>query len=256
MTDDARTCYDELAPNFHLIFENWEASMAWQAARLGPILQRECGRPGPIRILDCACGIGTQALGLAQLGFLVSGCDISAAAIERARVEAGLRGLTLPLTVADMRDLSGIEAAGFDAVICMDNSLPHLDGAEDLVRAATQMRLKLRPGGILMAGIRDYDRLVAERPSTQGPAFYSDQGRRRIVFQVWDWLDRRRYVFHLYITRDTGAGWQTSHYAAIYRALLREELTGALMHAGFQHVRWMTPEESGYYQPMALASAG
>lgn len=254
MADDARACYDELAANYHLIFENWDASMARQAAVLGPILQRECGRPGPIRVLDCACGIGTQALGLARLGFLVSGCDISAAAIERARVEAGLRGLPLPLAVADMRDLSGIEEAAFDAVVCMDNSLSHLSGSEDLVRAATQMRTKLRPGGVLMAGIRDYDRLVVERPSTQGPAFYSDQGRRRIVFQVWDWLDGRRYVFHLYITRQTGTGWQTFHYAATYCALLREDLTGALGQAGFRRVRWLLPEKSGYYQPMVLAS--
>src|SRR5262245_16408378 len=39
------------------------------------------------RPLDCACGIGTQAIGLATLGFVVEGSDPSAASIDRARRE-------------------------------------------------------------------------------------------------------------------------------------------------------------------------
>jgi hypothetical protein len=33
----------ELASHYHLMFEDWEASMARQAAALGPILEHECG---------------------------------------------------------------------------------------------------------------------------------------------------------------------------------------------------------------------
>jgi glycine/sarcosine N-methyltransferase len=72
------------------------------------------------------------------------------------------------------------------------------------------MRAKLRPGGTLLASIRDYDQPIGERPTVQGPAFYSDSDQRRIIFQVWDWADERRYTFHLYITRETPAGWNTS----------------------------------------------
>jgi integrase len=42
------------------------------------------------------------------------------------------------------------------------------------------------------------NQLVRDRPTLQGPAFHSDSGRRRIIFQVWDWADDRRYTFHLY----------------------------------------------------------
>ena len=45
------------------------------------------------RVLDCACGIGTQSIGLAQQGFQVTATDISAAAITRARTESQRRGL-------------------------------------------------------------------------------------------------------------------------------------------------------------------
>jgi hypothetical protein len=84
---------------------------------------------------------------------------------------------------------------------------------------------------------------------------YSDEGRRRIVFQVWDWLDDRRYAFHLYITRETADTWKTVHASAVYRGVLRNEVAAALSHAGFTNVRWMFPSNSGFYQPIVIAEA-
>jgi len=256
MAEATRDFYNELAGHYHLMFENWEASMARQAAALGPVLERECGPAPSVRVLDCACGIGTQALGLAKLGFRVTGADLSPRAVERARAEASRRGLNLSLHVADMRQLGSVPESGFDAAIAMDNALPHLECDEHLAEAAAQVRAKLCPGGTFVASIRDYDRLIEERPVVQGPAFHSDAGRRRIVFQLWDWMDERRYTFHLYITRDTPEGWQTHHGVAAYRAVRRNELTGILEGAGFVEVRWVLPAESGFYQPVVLARRG
>jgi glycine/sarcosine N-methyltransferase len=247
--------YDELADYYHLIFENWELSVKRQAAVLSSVLHRNCGLTTKARILDCACGIGTQSLGLAKLGFQVAGCDLSSHAVERARLEASRRNLNTQFLVADMLDLTCLENSHFDAVICMDNSLPHLESAE-LIQAAAQIRAKLRPGGSLMASIRDYDRLIEERPIVQPPSFYLDQGRRRIVFQVWEWLDIRRYVFHLYITRELATGWQTFHTAGLYHAIRSDELVAVLTQAKFKNVRWLAAAESGFYQPIVLAEAG
>lgn len=255
MAGSVREFYDELSSNYYLIFEDWEVAMATQAAVLGPILARECGSAMPLTILDCACGIGTQVLGLPKLGFRVTGTDVSPRAIERARREASERGLDLRLYVADMLDLNAVPEAGFDAVICMDNALPHFSCDEHLAVAATQIRKKLRAGGTFVASIRDYDHLIQERPVVQGPSFFSDAGRRRIVFQFWDWMDERKYTFHLFITCDTPAGWQTHHGVSTYRLVLREELTSILEGAGFTRVRWMLPAESGFYQPLVVAVA-
>jgi hypothetical protein len=53
--------YDDLAAYYHLIFENWDASIARQAAALGPLLETACGKSRLhipcLRILDAACGI-------------------------------------------------------------------------------------------------------------------------------------------------------------------------------------------------------
>jgi SAM-dependent methyltransferase len=255
MAEGVKHFYDRLASNYHLIFEDWDASIKRQAAALGAILERECGAPSALRILDCACGIGTQTLGLAGLGFTVTACDLSSASVERTRVEAAKRRLNVELFVADMLDLTEIPDMDFDAVMCMDNALPHLESDEQLFQAATQIRRKLRAGATFMGSIRDYDSLVQERPVVQGPAFYSDQGSRRIVHQVWDWSDERRYAFHLYITREVQGGWETQHYVSNYRAVLREEFSRILQAAGFVGCRWILTAESGFYQPIVLAKA-
>ena len=82
--------YDELAESYHLIFDDWDAAILRQRDVLARLL------PVPAvgkRVLDCACGIGTQAIGLAMLGYSVEGSDPSGPSINRARREATARGL-------------------------------------------------------------------------------------------------------------------------------------------------------------------
>jgi len=255
MAESVKGFYDRLASNYHLIFEDWEASIRRQAAVLGAILERECGPASTVKVLDCACGIGTQALGLAKLGFQMTACDLSSLAVERTRKEAEARGLSVRTFVADMLDLTEIRDGDFDAVICMDNALPHLDSEDQLLQGVAQMRRKLRPGALLMASIRDYDGMAREKPVVQEPNFYSDENGRRIVHQVWDWLDDRRYTFHLYITREIQDGWESQHYVSNYRSVMRDELSQILTKSGFAGCRWILADESGFYQPIVLAQA-
>ena len=63
------TFYDDLADHYHLIFEDWNRSIENQAAILGPLLEKHTDQAIP-HVLDCACGIGTQTLGLANKGTL------------------------------------------------------------------------------------------------------------------------------------------------------------------------------------------
>jgi glycine/sarcosine N-methyltransferase len=246
--------YDELAAYYHLMFENWDASIARQAGVLGPLIEKACGQRA--RILDAACGIGTQAIGLAMRGHAVTGSDLSEAAVARARVEIEARRLAVPVYCADLRDLSAVPGAPFDAVLIADNAFAHLPSEDDVRQAASSAAHKLGREGMLLATIRDYDALARERPAFQGPVFYEDGGRRRIVHQVWDWTGERRYTMHLYITRETAAGWECHHFTSAFHAAPRAMVSGALEGAGFSGVRWMEPEESGYYQPIVLARWG
>jgi glycine/sarcosine N-methyltransferase len=251
MADKVLTFYDELADHYHLIFEDWDRSIQRQATTLGSVISREL--PGQrLRILDCTCGIGTQSLGLAALGHSLVGCDLSPAAVARAAREARQRGLDIEFRVSDVTNLKEIPEIGFDVVSAFDNALPHLTRNE-LIQAVGAMARRLKPGGLFIASIRDYDSLLRQRPAMQEPAFFGNVGRRRIIHQVWDWTGAAQYTLHLYITVEVAHVWHSHHFVSEYRCVERQELSEALCAEGFQEPIWLMPADSGYYQPLVLA---
>jgi glycine/sarcosine N-methyltransferase len=186
-------------------------------------------------------------------GHTVTASDLSEAAVARARHEAKTRSLAIPFLVSDMTSLTEIPEDNFDVVAALDNVLPHLSG-EQVRRALRAIASKLVRNGRFIASIRDYDELLQQRPAIQTPAFYGDPGKRRIVHQVWDWIDAARYTVHLYITEENNRRWTTHHFVSEYRCILRSELSNDLEAAGFQSVQWLMPAESGYYQPIVVAN--
>ncbi|MGD0628463.1 MAG: methyltransferase domain-containing protein [Terracidiphilus sp.] len=255
MNEQVNGFYGELADFYHLIFEDWDSSIKRQAGVLKNLLISETtGKP--LRILDCACGIGTQSIGLAMLGHQVVASDLCAAAVLRAQTEARRRGLTISFFVSDMTSLLEVTESGFDVVVAMDNALPHLS-TDQLKQAAKAISSKLRPGGLFLANMRDYDALILEKPRVQAPVFYGAPGNRRIVHQIWDWDayagEGSGHVLHVYITVESEKGWQSHHFVSNYRRLLRQELTEALRGAGFEDIRWLMPPQTGFPLPFVRA---
>jgi len=253
MTDPIQHFYDDLAREYHLLFADWPATVRWQGALLDRLIRayQSADRPS---ILDCACGIGTQALGLALLGHTVHGTDRSPAAVEWARQEAAHLGLGVTFGVADMRTLDADVANIFDVILAFDNALPHLLNPADLHAAARAIRRALHPGGLFLASTRDYDALLVQRSRTELPRVIDGPAGRRVVFQVWDWdADGVTYTVQQFIVMQAGTGWRTVESTGRYRALRRSELSDVLYRAGFGTIRWLDPAESGYYQPVVLA---
>src|SRR5215468_9252965 len=87
-SDEALAFYDQLAAQFHLVYGDWRGrAVPHQGAVFDAVLRAALG-PGPFTVLDCACGIGTQAIGLALLGHQVHATDLSPRAVDRAAREA------------------------------------------------------------------------------------------------------------------------------------------------------------------------
>jgi SAM-dependent methyltransferase len=245
--------YEQLAEAYHLLFEDWRVQVVDQGRILDRLLRRIVGDTS-LSILDCACGIGTQAIGLALQGHVVTGTDLSPAAVRRARREAAGFGVEIPFEVASFTALDDRISGSYDVVLACDNALPHLIEDEAYRRAAGGMFAKTRPGGALLVSTRDYDRLQAEQPSFTPPRLLEGSAGRRIVMQVWSWHESgTTYDFDLLILQRQPEGWMTSTYTGCYRALRRRELEGFLRGAGYSGLRWYDPEESGYYQPILFA---
>jgi 2-polyprenyl-3-methyl-5-hydroxy-6-metoxy-1,4-benzoquinol methylase len=248
--------YDHFASDYHLIMADWEQSVRQQGVVLDRLITAaSAGRARSV--LDCSCGIGTQALGLAAHGYRVHATDLSPGAIARARREATAFGVTLTFGVADFRLLQTQVAGHFDVVLSCDNAVAHLLDEADLHQTARSMWSKLAPSGLLLLSVRDYDALLDEQPRATPVRVFDSPAGQRAVFQVWDWApDGRRYTMHQFILRKAEAVWQTTHYMTQLQALRRADVHAILDDAGFVDIAWQMPTESGYYQPIVLARKG
>ena len=244
--------YRQLAPDYHFIFTDWEATVRKQGEVLDRLIRLNL--PDAESVLDCACGIGTQAIGLALHGYHVRATDLSPAAVRRARTEAKNFGVKIFFGDADFRDLARAVDGTFDVVIACDNAVAHLLRNSDLTLAAASMREKLAPSGLLILTLRDYDQLAQEQPRVMANNILDTQEGRRIAFQVWDWAeDGRSYALSLFMLKQAGTRWTTRVSTTTLRAIQRDELTHVLERTGYVDIRWVMPDESGYYQPVITA---
>ncbi|MBR5734378.1 MAG: hypothetical protein IKX79_02395, partial [Desulfovibrionaceae bacterium] len=66
VADITQTFYDNLASQYDKFYPDWDTASREEAVFLSELFARS-GFGHEARILDCACGIGTQAIGLAAL---------------------------------------------------------------------------------------------------------------------------------------------------------------------------------------------
>lgn len=244
-----QTFYDDLATQYDKLFLDWKSATHEQAELLRKIFHSR-GLDDTARVLDCACGIGTQAIGLAALGYHVAASDISEGELKEAAVRAAENQVKIRFERADFRALSDVFPEHFDIVICMDNALPHMLSKDELESAVRSIIDRVEEGGIFVASIRDYDALLADKPPYSPPYIHKTGMGQRVSFQTWDW-DGDRYRLIQYIIDDEGP-LQVSKFTCEYRATRREELTELLFAAGCSEVVWMFPEETGFYQPIVI----
>lgn len=248
--DIVQQFYNKMAGQYDRLFRDWDASVCEQAAILDRIFAHY-GFDRTVHILDCACGIGTQAIGLAALGFPVTGSDFSDAELAQAKERAAKQGVPIRFVHADFRALERAFSEQFEIVIAMDNALPHMLTKADLEKAVCSMIGRVRKGGIFAASIRDYDALLQDKPPYSPPYIHQTADGRRVSFQTWNWNDENYHLIQ-YIIED-GEALAVSKFECEYRAVRRAELTALLYAAGCRNVTWKMPEDTGFYQPIVIA---
>ena len=245
-----QTFYDNLASQYDKLFLDWQATTQEQAVILDKIFTAN-GFDKTVRILDCACGIGTQAIGLAAIGYNVTGSDISDGELAEAKERAAKNNVRIPFVHADFCALSDTFAEQFDIVIAMVNALPHMLTRNDLESAIQSIVNQIQYGGMFVASIRDYDALLMDKQPYSPPYIHKTAKGQRVSFQTWKWNgDNYRLIQYIIDDEDT---LQVSKFECEYRATRREEMTKLLKENGCSNVVWMFPEETGFYQPIVVA---
>ena len=245
-----QTFYDNMADQYDKLFQDWTAATREQAVILDWIFAA-AGFDRSARVLDCACGIGTQAIGLAALGYAVTASDISERELIQAQKRAAENGVEIRFARADFCALAETFSRRFDIIIAMDNALPHMLTAQALKAAVESIAGRLEEGGVFVASIRDYDSLLLSKPPYSPPYIHQTAGGQRVSFQTWTWKGDN-YELTQYIIEDEQT-LSVSKFACEYRATRREELTKLLLESGCSAVDWLFPEETGFYQPILVA---
>lgn len=243
--------YDELSDDYHLIFDSWEEAIKNQALILDSIIKTHT-KSDAQSVLDCACGIGTQSIGLASLGYKVSGTDISPKAIERAKIEAEKQDVYIPFKVGDFRTLDKNIEGSFDVVIACDNALPHLMDEVEMLLAAKNIWAKMNTDSLFIGSIRDYDKILDDRPLSTQPTVKDTENQRTISFQIWDWIKDDIYTVNHFTLKSVEERFDTYLRKTMYRAYRRYDLAKIFAKAGFVDINWLMPEQSGYYQPIII----
>jgi glycine/sarcosine N-methyltransferase len=219
--------YDALGADYDR-FVDWKTRLAHEL----PFFEQVFGERDVHRVLDAACSTGRHAIALAQRGYQTVGADLSAEMIAVARQNALEAGVAVEFVVAGLGELAQTVGGGFDAVLCLGNSLPHLLTPEAVAAALADMATVLGKGGLLVIQNRNYDRVWTQRERFMPPTAHRSGDRETIFFRFMD-FHADTMTFNMARFWRTADGWDYRVDATELRPILGDDLAAALDAAGF-----------------------
>ncbi|MGC8879048.1 MAG: class I SAM-dependent methyltransferase [Anaerolineae bacterium] len=212
-------------------FVNWTQRLAYEMA----FIEHQLARVGAHRVLDAACGTGRHAIALAQAGYAVTGTDLSASMIERARHNATEMAVNqVHFVVAGFGQLRQVVDGYYDAVLCLGNSIPHVLTEAQLHATLADFAAVLRPGGLLLIQNRNFDAVMRVRNRWMTPQWYRQEGQEQLFIRFYDFNPDGTLTFNvLVLERKNDEGWSQRAEATRLRPWLSSELRRALEEDGF-----------------------
>lgn len=158
--------------------------------------------PVNTRVLDCACGTGQLAVGLADLGMDVIAADASPGMIRRTQELADEHGVSLRTLRARWDELPDhLDAASFDVIFCVGNSLGHAEGASGRSSALAAMARLLKPGGRLVLTSRAWEHVRANGSRFDiRDRLIRRHGRDALLMYRWEIEQQWEQEHHLEVT--------------------------------------------------------
>ena len=228
-----REHYEELlSHHYSRMFGDFEAKVAEQRALLERFDVR-ASESGGVAV-DLGCGSGFQSIALARLGFRVLAIDFSERLLAELKTRA--RGLPVEAIAADIRDVAALVPSGVDVVVCMGDTLSHLDREDDLARVFDGVAARLAIGGRLILTFRDLSGEVQELDRFI-PLCAADD----LIMTCFLEYERAAVKVHDLIWERQGNGWRFRK--SVYRKLRLAPglVTARLERAGFTVERHEAP---------------
>ena len=220
--------FDGRVADLYDVFVDWPARLGREMpgirARLDSIDAR--------RVLDVGCGTGVHARALTEAGYDVVGCDHSDSMLDRARTAGGARFLQWTLGEDPPQGIDG----PFDAVVCLGNVWPQLADEDASERALDSLHGLLRPGGLLLMGLKAFAHRVASGNPYLPLLRREHEGSPVFFVRFLDFTSVEEYGtadFHFSIL---GGSEVLDHRVSTVRVWSAEALHEAVVAAGFHDV--------------------
>lgn len=205
-------------------------------------------------VLDCACGPGRHVIQFAKAGLMAHGLDLSPDMIRQAQANARQEGVKPRFQIGSFTNLAELydPPEQFDAVVCLGNSLTLAPSDEGVAVALLQMQAVLRPGGVCVLHLFNWDKLALEglriMPAVQAVV----DGREAAILRIFHHC---REVVHLHLVVMTGKGkeLETVTRTAEQRPVGPVQLRQLLIDAGFADPVYYANYQS---QPFDPATSG
>jgi glycine/sarcosine N-methyltransferase len=228
--------YDSLSKDYDY-FVNWPERLAYELPFIQARIDSVAGSSRPVKLLDAACGTGMHVIALAQRGYTAAGADLSAGMIEQAFANAASAGVQADFQVAGFGALAE-RFAGYDALLCLGNSLPHVLDRNELVRTLADFAACLRPGGLLLLQQRNFDAVLAQQARWMKSERAGRLGEQEWLFvRFYDFDLDGLVTFNIITLMRVGQGdWQQKVDSTRLYPLRRDELVSALDATGFEQI--------------------
>jgi SAM-dependent methyltransferase len=142
------------SPYYHLLYQHRNDS---EAAHFIGNLMSYLNLPANAHLLDLACGKGRHSLILANMGYQVTGVDLSPNSILAARK---FESQNLSFEVQDMR--LPFADSKFDAVLNLFTSFGYFDDLSDNHKVISSIRKMLKAGGVIVIDFMNSNRIVKQ----------------------------------------------------------------------------------------------
>ena len=225
--------YKNLAPVYRYVFP---------VENKASFLARHLPEEGRVLDVGSADGAVLVALETEASGLDVIGIDLSEALLSEAKLLYPERaGKFVSL---DMREALRVFGKGtFDGIYCIGNTLVHL---EDVVQVIGDFHQMLKPGGVLIIQILNYNKIMRERPG-ELPLIDND----RVRFErYYEYLDEG-ICFKSVLTIKGDEDLMLSAETMLY-PLMKEMLHQVLLDAGFGSVEWFSGYDGKFYDELAM----
>jgi SAM-dependent methyltransferase len=151
MTSVVKHYENHLAPIYLWMAGGLDHALALGTAEVSDLIDP------PGYAVDLGAGFGMHSIPLARAGLQVLAIDTSAHLLEELRRNAA--DLAVTAVQADLSDFTQHLSGPADLILCMGDTLTHLQSTDKIKQLFLDVAASLRPGGRFVATFRDYRQL-------------------------------------------------------------------------------------------------